>query len=156
MKVIGEEPPWKRLHTNCSWITCISRYHCFPSKHETWKPHWLVAGLSSSVMRPKWLHGIESFLRSHHFVQLLKNFPTFHGTPKVHYRLHKRLYPEPDQSSSYHPPSYLSKIRFNIIRKLLSLDLPSGNIPYTFLFSPIRWSQVVHSVLDVRSRNNPV
>jgi hypothetical protein len=45
-------------------------------------------------------------------VQLLKNFSTFYGTPKVNYRAHKSPplvpYPKPYQSQSY--PVYLRSI----------------------------------------------
>jgi hypothetical protein len=63
-------------------------------------------------------------------------------------------YPEPDQSSPYHP-SYLSKINFSIIFIHLGLPshrLPSGfptNILYAFLFVPMHATCFFHLILDL-------
>jgi hypothetical protein len=60
------------------------------------------------------------------------------------------LYPEPDQSSPYHP--ILSKIHFNIIHpcRLPNGIFPSGfltNIQYAFLLSPISATCPAHLIL---------
>ena len=51
-------------------------------------------------------------------LQLVKKFPAFHGTPKVHYRTHKRPPPVSilDQPNPVHiPTSHLLEIHPNII-----------------------------------------
>ena len=80
--------------------------------------------------------------------QLVKKFPTFYGTPKVHYRTHRWQPPVPilSQLDPVHAPtSHFLKIRLNIIlpstpvspQWSLSLRFPTKTL-YMPLLSPIR------------------
>jgi hypothetical protein len=79
-------------------------------------------------------------------MQLLKAFPTFYETRRVHYRAHNSLTLVPilSQLNPVHTtPSYLSNVHFNI-------GLPSGfptSILHKLLFSPF----VLHALPILQS-----
>ena len=90
-------------------------------------------------------------------LQLVKKFPAFHGTPKDHYRTHKRppLVSILGQPSPVHiPTSHLLEIHPNIIHPStprspqwsLSLRFPIKTL-YTPLSSPIRATCPAHLIL---------
>jgi hypothetical protein len=94
------------------------------------------------------------FLRSRQlcsYPRISQNFMEPYGSLSCSQEPSTSLYPEPDQSSTYH--IILSKIDFNIVHHLC-LGLPSGLFPsgfptiilYAFLFSPIRTTFPTHSV----------
>ena len=90
-------------------------------------------------------------------LQLVKKFPAFHGTPKVHYRTHKRPPPVSilGQSNPVHiPTSHLLEIHPNIIypstprspQWSFSLRFPHQD-PIHPLSSPIRATCPAHLIL---------
>ena len=94
--------------------------------------------------------------------QLVKKFPAFYGTPKVHYRIHKCPPPAPilSQLDPVHTPtSYFLKIHLNIIlpstpgspKWFLSLSVPHQNPvyasplpPYVLHFPPLSFLRITN------------
>jgi len=90
-------------------------------------------------------------------LQLVKKFPAFHGTPKVHYRTHKRPPPVSilGQPNPFHiPTSHFLEIHHNIIhpstprspQSSLSLRFPHQD-PINPLSSPTRATCPDHLIL---------
>ena len=85
-------------------------------------------------------------------LQLVKKFPAFHGTPKVHYRTHKCPPPVSilSQLDPVHTPTSIL-----ILSSHLRLGLPYGLFPsgfptkifYTSLISPIHATCPAHLIL---------
>jgi hypothetical protein len=74
-----------------------------------------VPDLTASIME---CYELTNFLVKPPVAQLLKNFPTFFRTPRVHYRIHKSLslIPILPQINPIHTTrSHLSKMHFNIV-----------------------------------------
>jgi hypothetical protein len=116
-------------------------------------PHYFL------LLKRNWLHGAESFLRSRQlcsYSRISQYFTKPEGSLPCSQEPSTGPYPDPDQSSLYHP-TLLSKIYFNIIQAptswsfkwCFSFWLSHQYHTYAFIFTSIRATCPAHLILLV-------
>ena len=106
---------WQRNRKACNFTWGLQAINFVQAMWNAWKCMLKVKWNVKTYLLTPWCRALLEQLTG---LQLVKKFPAFHGTPKVHYRTHKRLpsvYILSQPNPVHIPTSHFLEIHPNII-----------------------------------------